>query len=91
MHNKKTEINKIKDNTFMYLFGQEKAQLIKYVLKNKKFYQAEAARALNWSIPKAQYHLRRFVKHNLLIESPTKTRTYYLPNRKVIEKYTPNA
>ena len=67
-------------DTFTYLVGDEKAQLIRYVLNQKKFYQAQAAHDLGWSISKTQYHLNEFVEHNLLIRIPTSYKTYYQIN-----------
>jgi len=84
--NRNKKIEHPLNDVLAYVAGKEKAELIGYCLKKKKFYQAEAARDLHWSVSKAQYHLYRFVKHNLLKELPTATRTYYIPNVAVIKK-----
>lgn len=67
----------IKKDILMFLAGRRKAELLRYCLKKKKFYQAEAAFDLHWHISTTQYYLENFVKHGLLIRTPTSYKTYY--------------
>jgi len=76
--------DKTKLDLLEYLVGKKKSQLINYALKKKKFYQAEAAFDLGWSISCAQYYLKNFVQYDLLIKMPTSYRTYYSPNRAIL-------
>ena len=70
-----------KETSLDYLLGEHKSELVKYCLRKKIFYQAEAAKDLGWRITLVQYHLRQFVKHKLLILKPTSYRTYYQLNK----------
>ncbi|OGD57188.1 hypothetical protein A2V71_02085 [Candidatus Berkelbacteria bacterium RBG_13_40_8] len=72
---------KQKETPLEYLFGEHKAELIRYCLRRKIFYQAQVMRDLGWTYGTAQYHLRQFVKHKLLILKPTSYRTYYQLNK----------
>lgn len=67
-------------NLLEYLAGKKKTRLIEYALEKKRFYQAEAAMDLHWSVSDTQYHLKNFVKHGLLTRIPTVYKTYYSPN-----------
>ena len=69
---------KIKDTgQFEFLFGKKKAQFLRYCDEQKKFYQAQAASDLGWSIGTVQYYCRNFTKHHFLKTKPTVYRTFY--------------
>jgi len=60
-----------------FLIGPQKAKLIEYGLKKKRFYQAQVAFDLGWHINTVQYHLNNFTKYGLLVREPTVYKTYY--------------
>lgn len=71
----------MKESPLEYLLGHHKSELIKFCLKHKIFYQREVMKELGWTYGTTQYHLRQFVKHGLLTEIQTSTKTYYKINK----------
>lgn len=69
---------KIKDTgQFEFLLGKKKAQFLRYADEKKRFYQAQAASDLGWSIGAVQYYCRGFTKHHFLKIKPSHYHTYY--------------
>lgn len=67
----------IKKDLLAGLIGARKAKFIRYAKQKQRFYQAEAAGDLHWSVNLTQYYLKYFVKISLLEITPTSYRTYY--------------
>lgn len=69
-----------------FMIGVHKAKFIRYIMRKKRFYQAEAAQDLHWSVNATQYYLDSFVRYHLLKKDTGKYKVYYVYNPNTLRR-----